>query len=556
MDSISRRKVNKQINRSNSFSKKVVSKPLIKKKVNRPFERDFEIKKKPVYTYSNTKKNNFSRSSFAPKKIKKSQNEDKSKSFFIIAIIIFITSILLLFAFLTLKTATDFTNNITNDSINKSNANEMNEESNDSFLSTLSKLAKTGDETTLDGYSDGRINILLLGIAGTQKPGATLTDTIMLASIDTKKHAVSLLSLPRDLLVSYNNSYVKINSVYSRGINRGTGIQDIKNIVNEITGQKINYHIVLDFQGFIDVIDALGGINIDVPRNINDTKYPGPGYSYETFKIDKGLQHLDGATALKYARTRHEDPESDFGRAKRQQQVLRAARNKAFTLGTIANPFKINDLINAIGNHVTMNIKPSEITSFIALINNLDTQNITTFVVDAWKKDSLLISARIGNLPGLLPRSGTWDEIQEISNNIFSIEKIKKRKTQISVENSSILIVNFDSSLVTNNLIKHLNGRGFSDIKIIKANKNTQAPATTIILDKSNGKYLTSLDELIVQLNAKLQNNLPDNLKDEKELKDKLDNPDFIIVLGKDTSKSYDYINLTKEEFDDLGKEK
>lgn len=546
MDGILKRKPKKQLAHSN-YPQKPTDKLRIRKITKKPIERNFVIEKKPSYTYSNTREVAYTKTT----QISKKQTKDKSKSFFIIAIIIFIISIGVLIAFLIIKTAT-VTNEITSTSQEELANSEQT--TNNSFLSTLSQLAKSGDESTLSGYPNGRINILLLGIAGTEKPGSALTDTIMIASINTKEHVVSLLSLPRDLLVSYNDSYVKINSLYFRGIKQGVGTKNIKKIVSEIIGQDIHYHIVLDFQGFIDVIDALGGININVPRNINDTKYPGPGYSYETFKINKGLQHLDGTTALKYTRTRHEDPYSDFGRAKRQQQVLRAARNKAFTLGTIANPFKINELIGAIGKHITMNIKPSEITSFISLINNLDTQNITTFVVDAWKKDSLLISARIGNLPGLVPRSGRWDEIQEVSRNIFSINKIKERKTQISIENPSILVINFDNSIVTNNLTKHLNGRGFSNINIIKAKQHLKAPKSTMILDKNGGKYLTSLDELIIQLNAELKTNIPLNLKNEKELTDNLDNHDFIIVLGTDISKSYNYTSLTKKEFDDFSK--
>ncbi len=549
MDSISKRKIKKQSIHSNYFQKPT-PKLRVRRPQKKPIERNFNVEKKPNYTYLRTEKAGYTKTTSIPKK----QKRDKSKSFFIVAIIIFIISIIILIAFLVLKTAT-VTTKITSTS-EEEGTKYSKQTTNNSFLSTLSQLAKSGDESTLSGYSTGRINILLLGIAGTEKPGSTLTDTIMLASIDTKEHVVSLLSLPRDLLVSYGESYVKINSLYSRGIKQGVGSKYIKKIVSEITGQQINYHIVLDFEGFIDVIDALGGINIDIPRNINDTKYPGPAYSYETFKIDKGLQHLDGATALKYARTRHEDPDSDFGRARRQQQVLRAARNKAFTLGTIANPFKINELMKAIGNHITMNIKPNEITSFISLVNNLDTHNVTTFVVDAWKIDSLLISTRIGNLPGLIPRSGRWDEIQEVSRNIFSIDKIKERKTQISIENPSVLIINFNNSLVTNNLTKHLNGRGFSNINIIKAKKHLEEPDSTIILDKNGGKYLTSLDELIVQLNAELKTDLPVNLQNETELTNDLRNHDFIIVLGKDISESYDHKSLTKKEFDDFLKSK
>ena len=314
-----------------------------------------------------------------------------------------------------------------------------------SVLTTISNITNPRSYESLNGFQDKRINILLLGRANTHKAGKDLTDTIMIASINTDNYTVGLFSLPRDLLVPHNNSYVKINSLYQSGVRADVGAQYITETVTDITDLPIHYYFVMDFAGFIKIIDILNGINVDVPKHIKDERYPGPGYSYETFEVYPGLQKFDGETALKYARTRH-DAEGDFGRAKRQQQIMQAAKNKAFSLGTIVNPLKVAEIFDVLSEHIHTNITPNEIEPFIALIKKLDTQNITTVVVDAWQPNSLLISARYadstGNISGLVPRIGSYKEIRERAHNIFDLTKIAQREKDITAEESHITLLN------------------------------------------------------------------------------------------------------------------
>jgi len=164
----------------------------------------------------------------------------------------------------------------------------------------------------LRGESEGRVNVLFLGLAGENYPGENLTDSIIIASVNPKTYQTAMLSIPRDLYVRIpeTNSYTKINALYARGHDRNgkatDGINDLKETLAEITGLNIHYYFAIDFDGFKKVVDELGGIKVQVQKDIHDERYPGPNFSYQTFDISKGLYTFDGATALKFARTRHD----------------------------------------------------------------------------------------------------------------------------------------------------------------------------------------------------------------------------------------------------------
>lgn len=132
-------------------------------------------------------------------------------------------------------------------------------------------------------------NILIAGIGGKGHPGGELTDSLMFAHLDPKNQEVTLLSIPRDIYVSYDNKTraTKINALYQIGQSAGTGINLLAEKVSEITGQPIDHYIVIDFSGFKQVVDALGGVTVDVPQNIYDNEYPDNNYGYEIFSLKK-----------------------------------------------------------------------------------------------------------------------------------------------------------------------------------------------------------------------------------------------------------------------------
>jgi len=385
-----------------------------------------------------------------------------------------------------------------------------------SFLGTIKSFAKPTSISNLKGAETGRINVLLLGIAGKGKPGQNLTDTIIILSINTKTNQVALLSIPRDLYVEVpeGHFWTKINSVYQYGINsspkdESAQINPLPEVVKDLTSLEMNYYAVLNFDGFKKMIDSIGGINVVSEKDLYDSRYPGPNYSYETFELEKGLHQMDGETALKYARVRHGDPEGDFGRAKRQQQVMQSFKNKFFSIGTFLNVFALNSFLNALGDNLKTNVSTDEMGSFLELSKKLDTQNINNMVLDAWNKDSLLKISRSAReavgASALVPRIGNYNEIQELAQDIFDLNKIKRKREEISKENASVIIVNQSGDYSLTEKIKKLLSVNF-DYKNIKVKNTTDKTIAdkTLVYDLTGGTKLFTLDELVKKLPARL----------------------------------------------------
>lgn len=198
------------------------------------------------------------------------------------------------------------------------------------------------DGAPLQSSAD-RTNVLILGIGGGNHEGADLTDSIMVMSLNNKNHSVALVSVPRDI---WSDSLKdKVNSAYHYGNEKqsGGGLLLAKVTMEDVIGMPIHYVVVVDFTGFEKVIDAVGGIDVNVPDAFTDTQFPKPGMEeatcpgdptnacvWETVHFDAGLQHMNGARALIYARSRHAigDEGSDFARSKRQQIIIVALKNR------------------------------------------------------------------------------------------------------------------------------------------------------------------------------------------------------------------------------------
>lgn len=205
------------------------------------------------------------------------------------------------------------------------------------------------------------INILLLGTD--ERPsdqGAARTDSIVLLSINPQTHAVGMISLPRDLWVPipFNEYTTKINVAYIIGEDEnypGGGAQLAMDTVSSFIGRPIDYYASINFDGFVEIIDQLGGINVQVPKTIHDEEYPTENFGVETFHLAAGSQHLDGETALKYARTRNND--DDYARARRQQLVIQASIDRITSTGMLPSLLpKLPSLVQTMRSSIDTNI--------------------------------------------------------------------------------------------------------------------------------------------------------------------------------------------------------
>lgn len=311
-----------------------------------------------------------------------------------------------------------------------------------------------------------RINIMLLGIGGGNHEGPLLTDTIIFASIDPVKQNTILVSIPRDLWVDEINDKVNKVYAYSEAKTKGSGLLSTKKIIEKIVGQKIDYGFRIDFNGFIKAVDLIGGIDVEVERAFDDYAYPVSGKEnelcgnseesiaslsaqiatgsatdaeyfpcrFEHLHFDKGKQYMNGETALKYVRSRHAlgIEGSDFSRSKRQEKVIRAVKDKLFSVETFLNPVKIIGLFDIVRDSIDTDIKEEELDDFIKLAKKMEKAKIQSIVLDVGDDDPqrevppLLTNPQTSEEFGyqwvIIPRAGKND-FSEIHTYIMCIIK-------------------------------------------------------------------------------------------------------------------------------------
>jgi len=234
-----------------------------------------------------------------------------------------------------------------------------------------------------------RINILLVGIDKRGDRTATLTDTMMVASIDPIGHTVSLVSVPRDLVgtpLGTGDTYgPKLNSLLGYADRNPKlfpkgGIATLQEAIGALLGITIHYHAQLDFRGFIKMVDAVGGVDIVAPRAFEDPQYDGYGTGgVKGFSITAGPHHLDGAAALAYARSRKALGESDFTRQARQQQILVALRSQVTRGGSLL--FQLPQLLDAVGQTITTDFPVARLPDLAAILDEVGKKDVTSVVI-------------------------------------------------------------------------------------------------------------------------------------------------------------------------------
>ncbi len=254
----------------------------------------------------------------------------------------------------------------------------------------------SGDQVIL---SDGRVfervpwngvsrfTVLVMGLD--RRPEETglahRTDTLMLASIDPQGNSIGILSIPRDLYVEVPGIQYRqrVNTPMLIGELRqpGLGPQLAMQTVEFNLGMRVHDYLAVDFNSFVRLVNAIGGIEIDVPESIRDPFYPDMDFGYNPFYISAGLQVLNGETALKYARTRHGD--NDFARAERQQAVMYAIRDK------LLDPAHLPELIiqspglwAALQDGFYTNLNLEQALQLALYLKDIPGSNVRTGVID------------------------------------------------------------------------------------------------------------------------------------------------------------------------------
>lgn len=265
-------------------------------------------------------------------------------------------------------------------------------------------------------------NILLLGVGGENHEGGNLTDTIIIASLDHRRNSVSMLSIPRDLHVKSAVNAVRANELYSAGKAKWGDEQALnfmQQTLSSVFEIPIHYAAKVDFKAFEEIIDTLGGVEISVEETIDDPFYPREGtFDYEPFYLAKGLRRLDGATALKYARSRKTS--SDFDRSKRQQQIITAMKNAASESNSYSRKNLIKQLYYSLSKHVETNLSLGEILSLADFGSKLDSKNVVSANIndDPFSRGGFLYAPARDLYNGafvLVPAGDSFDALQNFA---------------------------------------------------------------------------------------------------------------------------------------------
>jgi LCP family protein required for cell wall assembly len=262
------------------------------------------------------------------------------------------------------------------------------------FGDTFAKVFQPGavaGETSPEGGDyplDERINVLLVGVDSLPWRTTTLTDGLMVVSIDPVGHTVSLLSLPRDLInVPLGNGDEfgpKINSLMSYADAHPDDFPDggmaaLQEAVGALLGIEVPYYARLDLLGFIDIVDAVGGVEVHVKEAFDDPEYEIWGEDSPGWSIEAGTHRLDGINALAYARARKGLGESDFTRAGRQQEILLALRDEVTQDGSLL--WELPELLGLVGDTVSTNVPVERLPQLAAVVDEIDDDALTRAVI-------------------------------------------------------------------------------------------------------------------------------------------------------------------------------
>lgn len=402
------------------------------------------------------------------------------------------------------------------------------------FFQSLSHLVLSSDRDITAGKEN--INILILGIGGPGHDGPYLTDTMLVASINKKDNKVAMISIPRDLLVNtYKFGKQKINALnaYAEAEKPGSGTKFVRDITQELLRVPINYYVRVDFAGFEKIIDAVGGLDIDVPRTFSDPLYPRIENEAQTTTVtfEKGMQHMDGKTALIYARSRHgnNDEGSDFARSRRQQQIILAMKEKIVSGETLLSPAKVGEVLKILKEHIDTNINVWETIQLAKTYKDLNlTPGKISVNVLSCGPTGPLYATYYNSQYVLLPKKDDYSDLRAIAADPFNTEIKQYMGSYKDAKNVSVMV---------------LNGTEIAGLAAVEAvaledlgykvkdtgNAPTRDFEKTVIYNITPQDKKEALESLVSAFGANVAQTIPDWLK---QIINAGNQPDFVIVVG------------------------
>jgi LCP family protein required for cell wall assembly len=296
-----------------------------------------------------------------------------------------------------------------------------------------------------------RLNILLIGSDQRPNEGTYNTDTLIVVSIDPTTKQVAMFSLPRDswgiplpagrLRSAFGSTYeAKINSFFTAvrgrpdlvaGTSRTRGYNGLKQVLGNLYNLDIKYFVEVNFEGFRQVVDAMGGVTINVQVPVLDDNYPSDTGRSSRVYIPAGIQHMTGAQALVYARSRHGS--DDFDRGARQQRVLTSLREQADVAALIP---RIPQLLAAVKATVRTDIPQDQLAKLAGLASTVDTKNIRSFVFSYPRFGSQVLAPIYKYLPNV-------SRIRNAVANAFKVDpQLEDTRAALAEENASIWVLN------------------------------------------------------------------------------------------------------------------
>jgi polyisoprenyl-teichoic acid--peptidoglycan teichoic acid transferase len=387
----------------------------------------------------------------------------------------------------------------------------------------------------LKGEGDGRINFLLLGRGGDGHDGPDLTDTILVASIDPVNKTTTLVSVPRDLWVTVPGyGQMKINSVFanakyhSLNLNskdkakaESDGINLAEQEVTQVLGIPIHYYVLMDFQAFKEAVDAVGGVDVNVPEDLVDPTMAWENH-WNSVLAKKGMDHMDGTQALLYVRSRHGSARGDFDRTERQRLLIEALSQKVLSAGTYTNPLKISQLMSAFGDHVSTDLSVNDALRLMTIAKGMSTTNMQSVGL-ADPPNNYVTTDAAGNASVVRPTAG-FDNYTDIQNFIRNTLK----DPYIAKENGAVEVLNGTSTAgLASGTGNTLKSYGYNVVKVDSA--PTSSYQKTVLVDLTGGKKPYTKHYLEKRFNVTAVTKLPD-------ASIQATGADFVVILGQDAT--------------------